>query len=154
MKLGQILLHRGKIGREHLREALGRQQQSGRPLGEILLHMGIVARTDILEALRLLPSGSIDGRALRQVRRETATLIPRALAEGLLALPVVHAQGALVVAMADPLDASSVEAIEACVGAPVIPVAADPEDLRAAILHHHAAAALTLVDSESVGEAK
>lgn len=153
MKLGQILLHRGKIGREHLREALRRQQETGRPLGEILLRMGIVARADILDALRLLPSGSIDGRALRQVRSTTATLLARAVAEEFVALPVVRAQGALVVAMADPLDARSIAAIEAAVGEPVIPVAADPGDLREAIAHHHAAAALALVDPEQLGEA-
>lgn len=148
MKLGQVLLHRGKIAREHLREALRRQQETGRPLGEILLRMGIVSRADILEALRLLPSGSIDGHSLRQVRGETAALLPREIAEKFVALPVVRAQGALIVAMADPLDFPAIAAIEESLGAPVIPVAASPEDLREAIAHHHAAAALALIDDD------
>lgn len=154
MKLGQILLHRGKIAREHLREALRRQQETGRPLGEILLRMGIVSRSDIVDALRLLPSGSIDGRSLRQVKQATATLLPRAVAEEVLALPVVHAQGALIVAMADPLDAVATARIEELVGAPVIPVAAAPQDLREAIAHHHAAAVVATMENAPTEESR
>ncbi len=41
MKLGEILLHRRRIDRDQLREALRRQKRTGRSLGEIMLAMGI-----------------------------------------------------------------------------------------------------------------
>jgi hypothetical protein len=45
--LGQFLLSRGKINRENLREALGRQAASGETLGTILEKMGLMTRSEI-----------------------------------------------------------------------------------------------------------
>lgn len=133
MKLGQILLHRRKIGRDQLREALRRQQETGRPLGEILVRMGIVSRQEVVEALRLLPTGSIGRQALDRISPATAGLIPAELARRSGCLPVVQTGGALVVAMLDPLDARTVHAIEAHTGLPVIPIAAPADALSEAV---------------------
>jgi hypothetical protein len=47
-RLGQFLLSRGKIDKDQLREALGRQEsESGKNLGEILQEMGALTKADV-----------------------------------------------------------------------------------------------------------
>jgi type IV pilus assembly protein PilB len=137
MKLGQILLHRRRIARDQLRAALQRQRDSGRPLGETLVAMGIVSRDDVVDALRLLPTGSVGRRTIEQVSAEiTRALTPR-LARQYRCVPVVLTPGALVVAMADPLDRRAVSAIAKHASLPVVPIAAPLDALDAAIDLHY-----------------
>jgi len=51
-RLGQALLHYGKIGEEHLRMGLEIQRESGGMLGTILSSREFVSQDDILEVLR------------------------------------------------------------------------------------------------------
>ena len=51
-RLGQVLLHYGKIAEEHLRKGLEIQRQSGGKLGMILASRGLVSPDDIIEVLR------------------------------------------------------------------------------------------------------
>jgi hypothetical protein len=50
--LGQFLLSRGKIEREHLKEALERQEQEGKNIGEILIDMEVLTRESLSQSLR------------------------------------------------------------------------------------------------------
>jgi hypothetical protein len=49
--LGQFLLSRGKIEREHLREALERQEQTGQSIGEILIAMQVLTPEALSQTL-------------------------------------------------------------------------------------------------------
>lgn len=49
--LGQFLLSRGKIEREHLREALERQEQTGQGIGEILIAMQVLTSEALSQTL-------------------------------------------------------------------------------------------------------
>lgn len=50
--LGQLLLTRGLVTAEELREALCRQQESGRLLGQILVQIGAVTPRQLEQALQ------------------------------------------------------------------------------------------------------
>ncbi len=50
--LGQLLLAGGAVTADQLREALCRQQESGRLLGEILVDMGAITPTQLEDALQ------------------------------------------------------------------------------------------------------
>jgi hypothetical protein len=52
-RLGQFLLHHGRITESDLRAALSDQQSSSQPLGEILCRMGNLDETDLLRILQL-----------------------------------------------------------------------------------------------------
>lgn len=52
-RLGQFLLHHGRITEEDLRAALSDQESSGRPLGEILCGMGILDEQSLIGILQL-----------------------------------------------------------------------------------------------------
>ena len=51
MRIGEILLERGKIGIEDLERALELQRERGDKLGKILVDMGLLAQRDVLAAL-------------------------------------------------------------------------------------------------------
>jgi len=59
--LGQFLLARGHIEREHLRQALSTQQESGKPIGEVLLEMGVLDRRVLDQALAAKAEDTIFG---------------------------------------------------------------------------------------------
>src|SRR6202044_4248357 len=64
MRLGEILLERGKIEAEDLDRALELQQERGDKLGKILVDMGLIAHRDVLTALSDqlgLPLVTVDG---------------------------------------------------------------------------------------------
>src|SRR4029077_16852380 len=103
LRLGELLLERGKIEAEDLERALELQAERGDKLGKIRVDMGLIAQRDVLAALADqlgLPLVTVDGpppsapeidglthRFLRQCR----------------AYPVAMAGSTLTIAMADPL---------------------------------------------------
>jgi general secretion pathway protein E len=116
MRLGEILIERGKIDSEDLERALELQQERGDKLGKILVDMGLIAQRDMLAALSDqtgVPLVAVDGappsapeieglshRFLRQCR----------------AFPVALTGSVLTIAMADPLDFETIAAVRAFSG--------------------------------------
>ncbi len=129
MKLGQILMHRRVMGRDQLREALRRQRRNGEPLGQILMRMGIVSRAGIVEALLTQPNASADLHTLEETDSRIVAALPLELCEEFCCLALMLTEGALVVAMADPLNRVAIEAIEDATGLSVVAMAANPTDI-------------------------
>jgi general secretion pathway protein E len=132
MRLGEILLERGKIQAEDIERALELQLERGDKLGKILVDMGTVAHRDVLAALSDqldVPLVTVDGappsapeieglshRFLRQCR----------------AIPVALKDNILTIAMADPLDFETIAAVRAFSGLQVgTALAAEQEILDA-----------------------
>src|SRR5579871_862779 len=137
MRLGEILVQRGKIAADDLDRALELQKERGDKLGKILVDMGLIAQRDVLAALSdqlgiplvtvegAPPSApEIDGlshRFLRQCR----------------AFPVALAGSVLTVAMADPLDFETVAAFRAFSGLQVQTVLAAEQEILDSIDRHY-----------------
>ena len=116
MRLGEMLIERGKIEPEDLERALELQRERGDKLGKIVVDMGLIAQRDVLAALsdqleiplvtveNPPPSApEIDGlshRFLRQCR----------------AFPIELKDSTLTIAMADPLDFETVAAVRTFCG--------------------------------------
>jgi hypothetical protein len=132
MKLGELLLHRRKIDRDQLNEALRRQSHGARPLGEILLEMGVIARDEVIEALLDQPSPAAGADALDLVRPSVAMRLPRPIAERFDAVLLIHEGSWACVAMRDPLNTAMREELEAFLGVAVVPIAARGRDLALA----------------------
>ena len=137
MRLGEILLERGKIDAEDLTRALELQQERGDKLAKILVDMGLIAQRDVLAALsdqlgvplvavdQPPPSApEIDGlshRFLRQCR----------------AFPLALVDSTLTLAMADPLDFETVAAVRAFSGLSVRTALASEQEIADAIEKHY-----------------
>ena len=137
LRLGEILIERGKFDAEDLERALELQKERGDKLGKILVDMGLIAHRDVLAALSDqlgIPLVTVDGappsapeidglshRFLRQCR----------------AFPIALAGSILTVAMADPLDFETIAAIRAFSGLEVQTVLATEQEILDAIDKHY-----------------
>ncbi|MEO8596295.1 MAG: type II secretion system ATPase GspE [Candidatus Solibacter sp.] len=133
LRIGEILLARGKIEAEDIERALELQRERGDKLGKILVDMGTVAYRDVLAALSDqldIPLVTVEGAP--PSAPEIEKLSQRFLRQ-CRAIPVGLADNVLTVAMADPLDFETVAALRAFSGLQVKPVLAAEQEILDAI---------------------
>ena len=133
MRLGEILLERGKIEAEDIERALELQLERGDKLGKILVDMGTVAHRDVLAALSDqldVPLVAVDG--VPPAAPEIEGLSQRFLRQ-CRAIPIALADGILTIAMADPLDFETIAAVRAFSGLQVRTALAAEQEILDAI---------------------
>jgi general secretion pathway protein E len=117
MRLGEILIERKLISPDDLARALEIQhERSGEKLGKILVDLGFIATRDVLSALAEqlhVPVLALDGPPA--VSPELETLAPRFLRQ-FRCLPVALHDHTVTLAMADPLDFETRNAVESSTG--------------------------------------
>ena len=138
MRLGEILIDRGKIQTEDLERALELQLERGDKLGKIMVDMGLIAQRDMLAALSDqlgVPLIAIEGAAPPSAP-ELEGLSHRFLRQ-CRAYPTALTGNVLTVAMADPLDFETVGAIRAFSGLDIRTALAGEQDILDAIERHY-----------------
>ena len=138
--LGQRLIEAGLIRQEQLDSALSHQaaeterssdmsaeertkrQNAGNRLGEVVAELGLVDEGDLLPLLG--EQLGVEGVRLREglIDPVAVRLIPRELAERLVALPLMRVRDELTVAMADPHDLAAVDTLARISGCRIRPV--------------------------------
>ncbi|HEY3776548.1 MAG TPA: hypothetical protein VGL35_00675, partial [Rhizomicrobium sp.] len=109
--LGQILIRRGLIAEEDLERALELQKERrGEKLGKILVDMGFIAQRDLLSALSEQLGLPIAQLAAPAAAPELEGLSPRFLRQSCI-FPIGIEEGSLTLAMADPLDFETINAV-------------------------------------------
>jgi hypothetical protein len=140
-RIGEILLERGAITAEQLEAGLKAQRQTQQRLGATLVSQGAITETMLVQALSQalgipvvdLSTVTPDWAAVHLVRArfcEQHEMFPYALES-------VGGRRHLVVAMADPLNASAVEEIEFTTGLKVSPRVAALSAVRTSILRYY-----------------
>jgi general secretion pathway protein E len=135
--LGQLLIERGLIGPEDLERALELQRERGDKVGKILVDMGYLAQRDLIGALSDQLGLSIARIAAPHAGPETEGLSTRFLRQSLV-FPLAVEDGALLVAMADPLDFETISAIRAFSKLEVVPQLATEQEILDAIDRYYA----------------
>ena len=117
MRIGEILIERKLITPDDLARALDIQQErGGEKLGKILVDLGFIAMRDVLAALAeqlQVPVLTLEGPPA--VSPELETLAPRFLRQ-FRCLPVALHDHTVTLAMADPLDFETRNAVESSTG--------------------------------------
>jgi general secretion pathway protein E len=117
MRLGEILIERKQITPDDLARALEIQRErSGEKLGKILVDLGFIATRDVMAALSeqlQIPVLVLDGPPA--VSPEIETLAPRFLRQ-FRCLPVALHDHTVTLAMADPLDFETRNAVASSTG--------------------------------------
>jgi general secretion pathway protein E len=137
MRLGEILMARGKIDAEDLERALELQRERGDKIGKIFVDMGLLAQRDMLGALSDqlgIPLAAVDTeppsapeidglshRFLRQCR----------------AFPLELKENTLTLAMADPLDFETIAAVRSFSGLEIRTVLAPEQEILDAIERYY-----------------
>jgi len=133
--LGEVLLDLKMITAPQLERALAGQKTSqSRQLGQTLVEMGVISEEKLKRALQAklgIPFVDLyvvppDPAAVRMLDVKIATRFQ--------AIPLLLHAGALVVAVADPLDQAVLEAVRFACGQTVIPVIATASQVRDCIL--------------------
>src|SRR5580658_3540406 len=131
--LGQLLIDRGLIAAEDLDRALELQRERrGEKIGKILVDMGYIAQRDLLSALSEqlgLPIAQLGAPASAP---ELEGLSPRFLRQSRI-FPVAIEEGSLTLAMADPLDFETINAVHSFSRLEVNPQLANEQDILDAI---------------------
>ncbi len=118
-RLGEILVERGFVSPEKLREAIRVQQQQGRRLGEVLLEMEALSADELNWALsELLGIPYVEFRD-EMVDLDLARTLPEEVLRRQQAFPVLRVGNELTVILADPLNEQAVVELEALTGAKV-----------------------------------
>jgi general secretion pathway protein E len=121
MRLGEILIERKLITPDDLARALDIQKErGGEKLGKIMVDLGFIAMRDVLSALAeqlRVPVLTLEGPPA--VSPELETLAPRFLRQ-FRCLPVALNDHTVTLAMADPLDFETRNAVESSTGLKVL----------------------------------
>jgi hypothetical protein len=134
MRLGMLLIEDGLLTDAQLVQALEIQKVECKRLGEILMeHLGL-SETEIARTLsRQIQLPLLAPLPLEDIDPEVAWTITAGLARNRGCLPLKHARGAVIVAMADPLDLRTLNELETTFGTTVHPVVTTPTALETAI---------------------
>ncbi len=121
MRIGELLLQRGKLDPANLDRALkvqetARQSGSREKLGSILTRMGMLSHRELALALAAQRGWSIiDVTEFPELPLLEETVSPRFIQES-RAIPVADVEGELVLAMVDPQDSFTLQAFAAATG--------------------------------------
>jgi general secretion pathway protein E/type IV pilus assembly protein PilB len=140
MLLGEILRRRGAVTDEQVREAL-RLREPGERIGQTLIRLGWTREEDVLSALaeqmRLPLVDLSEARVDAGLARPgiVKTVFERKV------LPLERTNGAVRVAVSDPLDLEALDDLRLLLGCDVEPVLARPAEIERLIKLHYGVAA-------------
>ena len=131
--LGALLIERGDLSGQQLRDALGAQTSGGKRLGEILVELGVISERVLSSALA--EQVGLDPVDLSRARPDIAIvgLMTEEQARALGALPLRKVGERIEVAIADPLDQELQSKLIALLHAPVRLLVAPAADIAYAI---------------------
>ena len=151
MRLGEMLIQRQLITAEDLERALEIQRERGEKIGKVLVDLGFIAMRDVLAALSdqlSIPLVTLDGPP--PAAPELEGLAPRFLRQ-CRAMPVALKGASLQLAMADPLDFETIQAVRGFTGLKVEPALAAEQEILDAIEKYYGQADKTDADQEGAG---
>lgn len=131
--IGKILYDSGVVSREQVTEALEIQRQEGGKTFEILVRLGHLSKDDLHAVLSQQAGVASIDLARFKVSSEFVGLIPKELALRELVLPIDRMGKLLSVAMACPLDVTTIEQIEEMTGLRVKALLCKYDDIVAAV---------------------
>ncbi len=132
-RLGDQLVHEGRLTEDDLQTYLQEQEEEGRMLGQILVEHGVLTYEELTAALAAqlgipcikLRKGLIDPRVVHVVPKEKALRLK--------VLPLFKVRDELTLATADPHAIFVFDEIERTTGLKVRPVSCDEDDITEAI---------------------
>jgi len=131
--LGEILVEEGLISQAELARILGERENATEPLGDLLIRLGRLTDKDKARCTGKQIGVPFVDLARRELDPNVARMVTHGLALRLKALPIERSDTALSVAMANPLDITAIDELEAQTGMEIDPVIATEDDIREAI---------------------
>jgi twitching motility protein PilT len=133
MRLGELLVERGLIDANQLKDSLKKQARVGGHLGSILVEMGFITTDDLLTVLsRQFGTPSADLFKI-DVSPGVLKVMPLEKIKALKVIPIGVDRNSVTLAMVNPHDLISIRDIEFSLGKKVKPVVVPSSQMEAAI---------------------
>jgi general secretion pathway protein E len=133
MQLLDFLMARGRLDAVHRDRVLALRRERGESESVIITRLGMIDEREMAECLAAFLAIPLAGLAdYPAARCGPASLAAEFIARAQV-LPLREAEEGLLLAMADPTDEYTLKAVRLAVGGPVLPWAAVPSELNAAI---------------------
>jgi type IV pilus assembly protein PilB len=133
-RFGELVLERTRVTPEQLEQTLRSKSDARERLGQALMRLGLLTEGEVLELLAHQFSLPIaDAEQLSQADPTAVRLIPEHLARQAGVLALRKREGALEVAVGDPLDVVSLDHLRALTGCALQVWVARPSDVREAV---------------------
>lgn len=139
LRLGQVLIETGYLTEQQLEEALEFQKNSStkKMIGDVLVEMGFITEEDRLLALSKRLNVRIMEFDQLKSTMEAISLVPKAVAERLTAIPLRVDQNNLIVATDNPLNYYGFEELETLTGKQIVPALASKIDVEEALKRNY-----------------
>ena len=148
VRIGDLLMARGRITQEQIEEALEYQKSQGNKklLGEILVELNFVEEEQVMEVLAETYGVPFARISPKIADPRVIEVLPREFLEKNTVLPLFVVQGKLTIAVHEPTNVFLIEEIERVAGMPVQIVAATARDINATIQAHLPDANVFVID--------
>jgi len=110
-RLGEILKEWGLVNDKQIKDAVERQARSGRRIGEVLIESNACTEVDVSKALALQFDMQYVDLDVGTVNPQVMEMVPEAMMKEYQILPLAYEDGRLKVAITDPLDLESIDAV-------------------------------------------
>jgi len=154
-QLGELLTKSGKLDPERLERALRLQEENGEPLAALLVQLGFVAERDIANAL----ASHLDVSVVKPDEYPDVPVLQERITPEFLkqakAIPLGVEGNELTVAMENPLDEYTIDALQLATGKRVVQRVGIGTDIEAAFQHQYgngASSMAQIVDEMPSGE--
>ncbi len=130
-KLGDLLVQRGYLSEDGLKNALTAQKKSqGKLLGELLIELAACSEDQVAECIADSYGVPYAKLELRYCDQKTAELLPREFIENNLVMPLFAVRGMLTLAVSEPSNLFLIEEVEKLTKLRVQTVVATAKDIR------------------------
>ena len=116
-KIGEILVHAGKIDEGKLNSALAEQKKSNEKIGQVLISMGAIDEDDFITAFSMqMGYPKADNFLLLEANQDAVRLIPEDFARTNSVLAVKKSDKAVTIVMEDPEDLATIDSVKRLTG--------------------------------------
>ena len=116
-KIGEILVHAGKIDESKLNSALAEQKKSNEKIGQVLISMEAIDEDDFITAFSMqMGYRKADNFLLLEADQEAVRLIPEDFARSNSVLAVKKSDKAITIVMEDPEDIATIDSVKRLTG--------------------------------------
>ena len=152
MRLEQLVLERGLVAPETLTRARLIQAETGERLDSVLTRLGMVAEQALAGALAKETGLSIAATSDFPAEPVLPDAVSVRFLRDVKAVPIAESNGSVDVALIDPLDPYTLEALGFALQRKIRPLVAKANDVEAALDRLYGSAAQAQADSETVDE--
>jgi type IV pilus assembly protein PilB len=148
LQVGQVLLRRGIITQEQIKQALKVQQESGhrKLLGELLVELGFCSENQISSALAEAYGVPYAQVSPKMCDASIMEVLPREFLQEHIVLPLFKVNGVLTIAVSEPANVFLVDEIERIAKCKVQVVCATANDIKATLQTYLPAANVFVID--------